>query len=81
MAALAVFYVFEINNLTTGSYQIKSYQKQINSIEAENKLLEMEYAQANFLEGVRQSVQQYGFERIENIKYIHIASSSLAQAK
>ncbi len=81
LAFLLIFYVYEINQLTGGSYLIKSYEKQINTLSAQNRVLEMNFAKTNLLENIREKTSELNFEKTKEVKYIQIASSFLAKAK
>ncbi len=79
--AMLVFYVFEANELTKGTYLIKNYNKQIDNLIQENKNLETNFVQTSFLGGVQEKARELGFERTSDIKYAQIPTNSLAEAK
>ncbi|MBU4205018.1 hypothetical protein KKE19_03470 [Patescibacteria group bacterium] len=76
---LTVFYALQINNITNGSYLIKSYQKKIETLLQENNNLEINLAQISYLENVQEKTAELGFEKIQTIKYIQILDNSLAK--
>ena len=78
--AMLVFYVFLINHLTGGTYIIKDYNKQINTLTQENKILEDNFAQSQFLGSVQEKTQILGFEKTTKVNYVEILDNSLAKA-
>ena len=76
--ALLVFYVWQINDLTRGSYLINSYEKQISKLSDENKNLEVSFAESSFLGQALVKIQALNFQKTtsSSIKYIQILDSS-----
>ena len=76
--SLLVFYVWQINTLTRGSYTINTYEKQISSLSEENKNLEISFAESSFLGQALTKVQELNFQKVPfaNIKYVNILSDS-----
>jgi hypothetical protein len=78
---LLVYYVWQINYLTKGSYLIGSYQQQINRLNNEKKDLEVSFARASLLGQVQERVQALSFQNATSIKYIQVLENSFAAAK
>ena len=78
--ALLVFYVWQINDLTRGSYLSNSYEKQITKLSDENKNLQVSFAESSFLEQALVKIQALNFQKSTSVKYIQILDSS-AQAQ
>jgi len=80
---LLVFYVWQINNLTTGSYLINSYEKQISKLSEENKNLEISFAESSFLGQAIEKIQALNFKKTTLVKYLQIPApdNSVAIAK
>jgi ABC-type transport system involved in cytochrome bd biosynthesis fused ATPase/permease subunit len=76
-----VFYIYQINILTRGTYLINSYEKKITTISQENKNLEVSFAENGFLEEVLAKTQQLDFQKTTSVKYIQISDSSVAMVK
>lgn len=76
--ALLVFYVWQINDLTKGSYMVNSYEKQISSLSDENKNLEVSFAESSFLGQALDKIQALNFQKVTSVKYIQILDSSVA---
>jgi len=74
--SLSVFYVFCINNMTSGTYLIKDYQKKINILSEENKNLEQEFAKTSFMGTIGFKTQEMSFEKVKEVKYIQILEAS-----
>ncbi len=78
---LSILYAFLINELTSGTYFIKNYGKQINILSQENRNLEVSFAKTGFLGTVEQRTKELNFEKTTSVKYIQILDASLAKAK
>lgn len=78
---LLIFYVWQINDLTRGSYLLNSYEKQIKQLTEENKNLEVSFAESSFLGQALQKIQALNFEKVTSVKYIQIPDSSVAIIK
>ncbi|GEM_PF-959245 len=70
--ALLVFYVWQINDLTRGSYTINSYEKQISQLSGENKNLQVSFAENSFLGQALTKIQALNFQKATSVKYIKI---------
>ena len=79
--AMLVFYVWQINDLTRGSYLINSYEKQISQLTDENKNLEVSFAENSFLGQALIKIQALNFQKVTSVKYIQIPENSVATAK
>ncbi len=80
-ALLMVFYVAKVDELTKGAYAIKNYTKEISSLSEENKALETQFAERDFLGSITQKAEALGFEKIGQVTYVQVLQNSLAQAK
>jgi len=74
-----VFYIYQINTLTRGTYLINSYENQIEEISRENKKLELGFAENTFLEQILSKTQHLDFQKITSVKYIQIPDNSVAK--
>jgi len=81
--SLLVFYVWQINNLTQGSYLVNSYEKQISQLSDENKSLVISFAENSFLGQAFIKIQELNFQKISStpIKYIRVLDSSAEAAQ
>lgn len=77
-SALLVFYAFQINDLTKGTYLINNYEKEINSLARENGNLEVSFAESGFLGQVLAKTQEMNFLKTTSVKYIQILNASFA---
>lgn len=78
---LLVYYVWQVNYLTKGSYLVTSYEKQINKLSEERKDLEVSFAETSFLGQVQQKIQNLNFQKTTSVKYIQILDNSLTARK
>ena len=77
--ALLILYVWQINDLTHGSYLINSYQKQISDLSRENKNFQVSFAESSFLGQALEKIEALNFQKTTSVKYIQILDSA-AQA-
>ncbi len=77
--ALLVFYVWQINDLTKGSYLINSYEKQISKLFDENKNLQVFFAENDFLGQALIKAEALNFQKATSVKYIQILDNSVAK--
>ena len=70
--ALLIFYVWQINDLTRGSYLINSYEKQISKLSEENKNLQISFAESSFLGQALSKIQALNFQKTTSVKYIQM---------
>jgi len=81
LAVMLVIYVVLINNLTQGSYLIKNYNKQMDTLLTQNKNLQTSFAESGFLGNVQDRVQALSFEKTTQITYVQLLDNSLGMAK
>ncbi|MEK7061792.1 MAG: hypothetical protein AAB957_00850 [Patescibacteria group bacterium] len=73
---LAVFYVLQINSMIKSSYSIKEYQKEIDGLLRENKVLEFDFAKISFMETIGEKTKEMSFEKVKAVKYVQILEAS-----
>ena len=73
-----VFYVWQINDLTRGSYLINSYQKQISQLSAENKSLQVSFAESSFMGQALVKIHALNFQKTTSVKYVQIPDNAVA---
>ncbi len=76
--ALLVFYVWQINDLTQGSYLINSYEKQISSFQMKIKIYRFLLRKIVFWGKLLIKIQALNFQKVTSVKYIQIPDSSVA---
>ncbi len=79
--SMLISYVFLVNELTHGTYLIKNYEKEINILFQENRILETNSTKVGLLGQVMEKAKELGLEKTTNIKYVQIIESTLAKAK
>lgn len=75
---LLIFYIWQINDLTRGSYLINNYQKQISKLSDENKNLQVSFAENSFLGQALAKIQALNFRKTTSVKFIQIPDNSVA---
>ena len=76
--SLLFFLLIQTNFVISLAYQIQSFQKKLNDLSKENKMLEIEFTKNNSLKNIEEKVQQLGFEKIEKIYYLETLSDQVA---
>ena len=72
-----VFYIFQVNALISEGYQIQNYQKKIEKLTSENKILEINSFKMNSLENIENKIQNLGFQKTDKIYYIQILEGQM----
>lgn len=86
-AALVLFlmmlvgYVYSINTLTAGSYALKTYQKELDTLLTQHKALDAQAATDGFLGSLQEKVMALGFQKTTDVTYVQMLNPSLAQAR
>lgn len=73
---LGVFYVIQVNQMIYGSYTVKGYQKQIETLQEEGKILEADFARTSFMGTIGQKTQEMSFEKVKTVKYMQMLDTS-----
>lgn len=76
-----IFYIYQINNLTSGTYSISMYETKIAELSKENRKLEVAFAESSFLGDVESRTRQLNFQKTSGVKYIEVPDYLLAKAK
>jgi len=77
--SLLVLYVFQINALTGESYLLTKQEKKLTEIKKESEILKIDFAKANSLANIENYFQNRGFEKTNEVKYIRILETSVAE--
>ncbi|OGZ68431.1 MAG: hypothetical protein A3D44_00620 [Candidatus Staskawiczbacteria bacterium RIFCSPHIGHO2_02_FULL_42_22] len=78
---LVVYYIVMVNQLIKGAYTIKSANKKIEVLMAQNREAQTHFTESSFLGNTMQQAKDLGFEKTTTISYIQILQNSLAKAK
>lgn len=68
--------IFQINAYTKEIYLIQNYEKKLNQLTRENKILEVNFSEVNSLNNVGNYVQNNVFEKANKIDYIRLLEST-----
>jgi cell division protein FtsB len=74
---LLAFYIFQINSVTSEGYLLQNYQKKLNQLRQENKILEINLAQLNSLGSVEKQIERLGFEKVDKVFYIQVLENQI----
>lgn len=75
---LLVFYIFQVNTLANETYLIQSCEKKLSQLSGDNETLEVSFSKADSLSNIENYLQSQNFEKVSQVKYIHILESSVA---
>lgn len=76
--SLLVFYVWQVNDLTRGSYLTNSFEKQMSRLSEENKNLQVSFAESSFLGQALEKIKALNFQKTTSVKYVEVPDSSVA---
>ena len=71
--------IFQVNSLIAEGYLIKNYEKQLNTLNTENKNLEIQFGKVNSLENLNTLVENLNFEKVDKVYYIKILEGQVAK--
>ncbi len=74
--SLLVVCIFQISAYTKEVYLIQNYEKKLDQLTRENKILEVNFSGVNSLNNVGNYVQNNGFEKTNKIDYIRLLEST-----
>jgi hypothetical protein len=77
--SLLVFYVFQINVLIGENYLLTNQEKKLTEIKREAEVLKIDFAKANSLTNIENYFENRVFEKTNEVKYIQILESSVAE--
>ena len=78
---LSFVYVLLINQLTSGAYTIKTYNKELASLSKEKRIMETEFAESGLLDQIHATVRELGFEKTAAVTYVQVFDNSVAKAQ
>ena len=78
---LLVLYVWQVNSLTSGSYLINNYNKQISTLSQEGRNLQVSFAEDSFLGQALAESQALNFQKVTSVKYIQSPDISVAMVQ
>lgn len=74
--ALVAACVFQLNARTQEVYLLQQYEKQLNELTQENKLLEINFSKTNSLNNIGDLAQNQLFEKTTKIEYIRVLETT-----
>ncbi len=72
-------YVFQINNVTASGYTIGQLQKQISTLETENRQIAVKVAESQSIARLSTELQTRGYVPIDHVEYASIGTSVVAK--
>jgi cell division protein FtsB len=80
---LLIFYVFQVGTLTQKIYLKADYEKKLEKLSKENKVLEIEFSKLNSLANIENYLTGKNFVKAKpnEVKYIQILEGSVVTSK
>jgi hypothetical protein len=75
MLSLIAFSIVQFNAYIKETYLLQGYEKKLNQLREENKILEINFSRANSLNNIGNYVQN--FEKVEKVEYIRVLGSTV----
>ena len=78
LAMLLFIYIFQINSLTARVYSIGDQEKRLNQLKEQRNYLKTQSLPSFTRENMEKLAQEMQLERVQNISYLKVLSSSVA---
>ena len=78
---LLILYVFQVNSFTGENYLLKNQERKLTEIKKEKEILEINFSQARSLANIENYFQNQNFEKANQVKYIQILETSVAELR
>jgi cell division protein FtsL len=69
---LGVFYIFEVNNMATKGYEIKSLENKINDLKKDNEKLKIQSAELKSMYNIEEKTKELNMVVPKNTSYLNI---------
>jgi cell division protein FtsL len=69
---LGVFYIFEVNNMATKGYEIKSLENQINDLKKDNEKLKIQSAELKSMYNIEEKTKDLNMVVPKDTSYLNI---------
>lgn len=77
IAALLIFYIFQVNAEASERYLIQGYEKRIDEISKESQSLAINSAQVNSLGKIEELLQSLNFEKVDKVYYVRVLDTQV----
>ncbi len=78
LIGMGVFYLAEINQVSTLGFRLRTLQDEVNQLKVSNEKLEIEAAQMKSMERIKSLSEELGLISTGEILYLDLASSEVA---
>jgi len=76
--ATGVFYLAEVNGLSTKGYKIRELERSISSLQAENKKLSVAVVEARSLATLNEKMEKFGLIQANEVDYLKDTHGAMA---
>ncbi len=76
--SFVVFYVFQVGISIEKSYLLSSYERKLQELSEENKILELSFAELTSLDNAENFLEDSDFEKITKVDYIKPIEKAVA---
>lgn len=70
---LSISFIFQINIIASETKLVHTYTERLEIANKENELLVINFVEKNSLSGTNDSIELFGFERVEVVHYIEVS--------
>jgi cell division protein FtsB len=74
---LLLFCIFQLNSYAEKNYLLQKYEKQLEQLSKENKILEINFSKANSFENIDKFLKNQNFKKIGKIEYIKVLENAV----
>jgi len=76
---LGLFYIVEINNLSTQGFKIKDLEAKINQLKAENQALELQAAELQSSNKLQSRIEELNMTTVAKVEYLSPTAEMVAR--
>ena len=77
IASLSIFYVFQINREISERYSLEKYEKALNELSEQNRVLSVAFLEKSSLDNIENLLATLNFEEVKNTSYIQDLGSQV----
>ncbi len=76
-----LFYLFQVNNITTKGYKITAFKKQINDLEDKNKALQISISDLKSINVLQIKSESFGMIKAQSVDYLALPQVNVTAAR
>lgn len=79
IVVFSVLYLYQINKISTKGFEISKLEKDVATLEYENKSIQVEIANYSSIENLKERLKDKKMLAVNEIKYISVIDNNIAQ--